>query len=203
MHTLPKLPYEYDGLEPHIDKQTMMLHHSKHHQGYVDKLNEILKDYPDLEKLSVEDLLINFNKVPKEIKEKIKFFAGGVANHNLFWKILSPKGGGYPAGVLGEAINKEFGSWQKMQEKFNALASSQFGSGWTWLVVNRDNKLELFSTLNHDSPLLNNKKPILLIDMWEHAFYLKHQNKKADYLKAFWQVVNVKAVEERYEKVVE
>jgi len=197
MHELPKLPYAFDALEPHLDARTMEIHHDKHHQAYVDNLNKALASTPELAKLSVEDLLRGFASVPEAIKGAARNHGGGHANHSLFWEIIGPGAGGAPTGKLATAIDAAFGSLTALQEKVNAAATGQFGSGWGWLVV-ADGKLEVIARPNQDSPLAEGKTPILGVDVWEHAYYLKYQNRRADYLKAWWNVVRWDKVAERY-----
>ena len=197
MHELPKLPYAFDALEPHLDARTMEIHHDKHHQAYVDNLNKALASTPELAKLSVEDLLRGFASVPEAIKGAARNHGGGHANHSLFWEIIGPGAGGAPTGKLATAIDAAFGSLTALQEKVNAAAMGQFGSGWGWLVV-ADGKLEVIARPNQDSPLAEGKTPILGVDVWEHAYYLKYQNRRADYLKAWWNVVRWDKVAERY-----
>jgi len=197
MHELPKLPYAFDALEPHLDARTMEIHHDKHHQAYVDNLNKALASTPELAKLSVEDLLRGFASVPEAIKGAARNHGGGHANHSLFWEIMGPGAGGAPTGKLATAIDAAFGSLTALQEKVNAAATGQFGSGWGWLVV-ADGKLEVIARPNQDSPLAEGKTPILGVDVWEHAYYLKYQNRRADYLKAWWNVVRWDKVAERY-----
>ncbi|MCY8551194.1 superoxide dismutase SodA [Bacillus haynesii] len=188
-YKLPELPYAYDALEPHIDKETMNIHHTKHHNTYVTKLNEAVAGKQDLESKSVEELVANLDAVPENIRAAVRNNGGGHANHSLFWKLLSPNGGGAPTGELAEAINSKFGSFDQFKEDFAAAAASRFGSGWAWLVVN-NGELEITSTPNQDSPLSEGKTPILGLDVWEHAYYLNYQNRRPDYIKAFWNVVN-------------
>ncbi|AWV41400.1 superoxide dismutase SodA [Bacillus sp. FSL W8-0445] len=188
-YKLPELPYAYDALEPHIDKETMNIHHTKHHNTYVTKLNEAVAGKQDLESKSVEELVANLNAVPENIRTAVRNNGGGHANHSLFWKLLSPNGGGAPTGELAEAINSKFGSFDQFKEDFAAAAAGRFGSGWAWLVVN-NGELEITSTPNQDSPLSEGKTPILGLDVWEHAYYLNYQNRRPDYIKAFWNVVN-------------
>jgi Fe-Mn family superoxide dismutase len=197
MHELPKLPYAFDALEPHVDARTMEIHHGKHHQAYVDNLNKALAGAPELAKLSVEDLLRGFPSIPEAIKGAVRNHGGGHANHSLFWEIMGPGGGGAPTGKLAAAIDAEFGSLTALQEKVNTAAAGQFGSGWGWLVVT-DGKLEVIARPNQDSPLAEGKTPILGVDVWEHAYYLKYQNRRPDYLKAWWNVVRWDKVAERY-----
>ncbi|MCY7999993.1 superoxide dismutase SodA [Bacillus haynesii] len=188
-YKLPELPYAYDALEPHIDKETMNIHHTKHHNTYVTKLNDAVAGKQDLETKSVEELVANLDAVPENIRTAVRNNGGGHANHSLFWKLLSPNGGGAPTGELAEAINNKFGSFDQFKEDFAAAAAGRFGSGWAWLVVN-NGELEITSTPNQDSPLSEGKTPILGLDVWEHAYYLNYQNRRPDYIKAFWNVVN-------------
>jgi Fe-Mn family superoxide dismutase len=203
-HSLPALPYPTDALEPHIDKMTMEIHHGKHHQAYVTNLNAALDKHPELHAKSVEDLLRSINTVPEDIRTAVRNNGGGHANHSMFWKLLSPKTGGAPTGKLADAINGAFGSFDAFKEKFEAAGLGRFGSGWVWLVVN-GGKLEIVSTANQDNPLMGKAisgaegKPVLGCDVWEHAYYLKYQNRRADYLKAFWNVVNWAEAAKNYE----
>ena len=187
-HSLPDLPYAYNALEPHIDEQTMTIHHTKHHQTYVDKLNDAIKG-TDLESKDLEALLRDFASVPEDKKGPVRNHAGGHHNHSLFWTIMAPDGGGEPSGDVGSAINAGFGSFDSFKEKFNAAAANRFGSGWAWLVVN-SGKLEIVDRPNQDSPLMDGLTPILGLDVWEHAYYLKYQNRRPDYISAWWNVVN-------------
>jgi Fe-Mn family superoxide dismutase len=199
--TLPKLPYGYDALEPDIDKQTMEIHHSRHHQAYVDNLNKAVAKYPDLQKRSIEAILGDINKVPMDIRQAVINHGGGHANHSLFWEIMGPKAGGEPGGALAKAIADAFGSFAKFQDALNSAALTRFGSGWGWLVLAKG-KLLVTSSANQDSPLMQGQTPILGIDVWEHAYYLKYQNRRADYLKAWWNTVNWAAVAARHEKAL-
>jgi Fe-Mn family superoxide dismutase len=194
---LPPLPYAYDALEPHIDARTMEIHHDKHHAGYTKKLNAAIEGKSDLESKSIEELLGNLNSVPEDIRTAVRNNGGGYANHSLFWTIMGPNGGGEPSGELAEAINSAFGSFESFKEQFANAATGRFGSGWAWLVVDNGN-LTITSTPNQDTPLMEGKTPILGLDVWEHAYYLKYQNKRADYISAFWNVVDWSAVGERY-----
>ncbi|QGH34943.1 superoxide dismutase [Gracilibacillus salitolerans] len=187
--TLPELPYAYDALEPHIDKETMNIHHTKHHNTYVTKLNAALEGHDDLANKSIEDILANLDAVPENIRTAVRNNGGGHANHSLFWTLLSPNGGGEPLGELADNINSAFGSFDKFKEEFAAAGAGRFGSGWAWLVVNNGN-LEITSTPNQDTPISEGKTPILGLDVWEHAYYLKYQNKRPDYIAAFWNVVD-------------
>jgi superoxide dismutase, Fe-Mn family len=197
MHTLPALPYPHAALEPHIDTRTMEIHHGKHHQVYVDNLNKALADHPGFAAKSVEDLLRDFASVPDAIKTAVRNHGGGHANHSLFWATLSPQGGGVPSGELAKAIDAAFGSFDDFKAKLTAAATGQFGSGWGWLVV-ADGKLEVLARPNQDSPLMEGKTPILGVDVWEHAYYLNYQNRRADYLAAWWHVIDWSAVAGRF-----
>lgn len=187
--TLPKLPYAYDALEPHIDAQTMEIHHTKHHQAYITAANKALADQKDLRALPVEQLLARLDRAPEQLRTTLRNQVGGHVNHTLFWVLLSPKGGGEPKGEVAREIDAAFGSFGKFQEQFAQAAMGRFGSGWAWLVRSAG-KLEITSTANQDSPLMDGKIPLLGLDVWEHAYYLKYQNRRADYVKAFWNVVN-------------
>lgn len=195
-HTLPKLEYDYNALEPHIDAQTMEIHHTKHHQSYIDKLNKALEGHADLEAKSVQELLSNLNALPEDIRTVVRNHGGGHANHTFFWTIIGPNQGGQPEGKLADAINQAFGSFDAFKEKFEAAAANRFGSGWAWLVKDASGKLSIESTANQDSPLMEGKTPVLGLDVWEHAYYLKYQNRRPEYIKAFWNVVNWKRVAE-------
>ncbi|MGH7425752.1 MAG: superoxide dismutase [Candidatus Methylomirabilales bacterium] len=188
-YTLPELPYAYDALEPHIDARTMEIHHTKHHQTYVDRLNGALEGHPDLFTESVYDLMRNFAQVPAAIQTAVRNHGGGHANHSLFWRVLSPDGGGEPSGTLAGAITDAFGSFKEFRDKFTAASVNHFGSGWGWLVVDGGN-LAVISLPNQDSPLMDGKVPILGLDVWEHAYYLKYQNRRPEYVEAFWNLVN-------------
>jgi Fe-Mn family superoxide dismutase len=195
-YTLPELPYAYDALEPHIDAKTMEIHHTKHHQTYVDKLNAALEGHDDLSAQSVEDLLRNFSKVPADIQTPVKNHGGGHANHSLFWTIMTPGGGGDPSGDIAEALSETFGDFNSFKEKFNTVATNHFGSGWAWLVVDSD-KLDLINRPNQDSPLMEGKTPIFGLDVWEHAYYLKYQNRRPEYIAAWWNTINWDEVNKR------
>src|SRR5258708_1338454 len=195
-YTLPDLPYAYDALEPHIDARTMEIHHTKHHQTYVDKLNATLEGVEHPEGESVEDLMRNFDKVPENVKTAVRNHGGGHANHSLWWTILSASGGGEPDGDLAAAINEAFGDFSAFKEKFNATATNVFGSGWAWLVVD-GGKLDVIGLPNQNSPLAEGKEPIFGLDVWEHAYYLNYQNRRPDYIAAFWNVVNWEEVARR------
>ena len=196
---LPKLPYAYDALEPHIDKETMNIHHTKHHNTYVTNLNNAIKGNAELENKSIEELLGNLDAVPENIRTAVRNNGGGHANHSLFWEIMSPNGGGEPTGELADAINAKFGSFEKFKEEFKQAAIGRFGSGWAWLVVN-NGELEIMSTPNQDSPLMEGKTPILGVDVWEHAYYLKYQNRRPEYVEAFFNVINWDEVARRYKE---
>lgn len=194
---LPELPYAYDALEPHIDKETMNIHHTKHHNTYVTKLNAALEGHADLQDKSLEELLGNLDSLPSDIQTAVRNNGGGHANHSLFWTVLSPNGGGAPTGELADKINQTFGSFDEFKEKFGAAATGRFGSGWAWLVV-KNGDLEITSTPNQDTPLMEGVTPILGLDVWEHAYYLNYQNKRPDYVSAFWNVVNWDQVAKNY-----
>ncbi|EHS1525433.1 superoxide dismutase [Listeria monocytogenes] len=197
-YELPKLPYTYDALEPNFDKETMEIHYTKHHNTYVTKLNEAVAGHPELASKSVEELVANLDSVSEDIRGAVRNHGGGHANHTLFWSILSPNGGGAPTGNLKAAIESEFGTFDEFKEKFNAAAAARFGSGWAWLVVN-DGKLEIVSTANQDSPLSDGKTPVLGLDVWEHAYYLKFQNRRPEYIDTFWNVINWDEANKRFD----
>ncbi|HEL7030883.1 TPA: superoxide dismutase [Listeria monocytogenes] len=197
-YELPKLPYTYDALEPNFDKETMEIHYTKHHNTYVTKLNEAVAGHPELASKSVEELVAYLDSVPEDIRGAVRNHGGGHANHTLFWSILSPNGGGAPTGNLKAAIESEFGTFDEFKEKFNAAAAARFGSGWAWLVVN-DGKLEIVSTANQDSPLSDGKTPVLGLDVWEHAYYLKFQNRRPEYIDTFWNVINWDEANKRFD----
>jgi superoxide dismutase, Fe-Mn family len=196
-YELPQLPYAYDALEPHIDKETMNIHHTKHHNTYITNVNAALEGNADLAGKSVEELVSNLDAVPEAIRTAVRNNGGGHANHSLFWTILSPNGGGEPTGELSEAINTKFGSYENLKEEFAKAATTRFGSGWAWLVVN-NGELEVTSTPNQDSPLMEGKTPILGLDVWEHAYYLNYQNRRPEYIASFWNVVNWEEVSKRF-----
>ncbi|HUK13827.1 MAG TPA: superoxide dismutase [Thermoanaerobaculaceae bacterium] len=198
-HALPALPYAYGALEPWIDEQTMRIHHDKHHQAYLDNLLKAING-TEWEKTDPHKLLADLNHVPENIRNAVRNHGGGFVNHNLFWEVMAPKAGGAPAGELAAAINGAFGSFDSFKEKFTAAAMGQFGSGWAWLVAGHDGKLGLYSLANQDSPLSKGDKPILGLDVWEHAYYLKYQNRRAEYVGAFWNVVNWPKVAENLAK---
>ena len=189
-YKLPNLPYEYNALEPHIDTRTMAIHHGKHHQAYVNNLNTALEKHPDLQQKNVVELLSNLEAVPADIRTAVRNNGGGHANHSLFWPCMSPKGGGQPKGQLAEAINENFGSFEAFKAQFSQAAATRFGSGWAWLVVDDKGKLVITSTPNQDNPISEGLVPILGLDVWEHAYYLNYQNRRPDYIAAWWEVVN-------------
>ncbi|MCC6491463.1 MAG: superoxide dismutase [Pirellulales bacterium] len=196
-YALPKLPYAFDALEPSIDARTMEIHYTKHHQGYVDKLNAALEGHPDLKKMAPEQLIAKLDAVPEDIRTAVRNNGGGHVNHTFFWKIMSPAKGQQPGGQLAEAIKQKFGSVAAFKEAFANAAGARFGSGWAWLVKSPDG-LEVVSTANQDSPLSLGKSPIIGVDVWEHAYYLKYQNKRADYVSAWWDVVNWEQAEANF-----
>ncbi|MEM3374025.1 MAG: superoxide dismutase [Candidatus Woesearchaeota archaeon] len=194
MFQLPKLPYKYDALEPYIDAKTMEIHHTKHHQAYVDNANKALEKYPELLKKPVEELLKDLSKIPEEARTAFRNHGGGVANHNLFWTIMTPNSDKVPKGEIANAIEKEFQSFEKFKEIFSSAAMSRFGSGWAWLVFNKG-RLEVYNLPNQDTPLSEGKIPLLALDVWEHAYYLKYQNRRKEYVDNWWNVVNWKEVD--------
>ncbi|MGN7410677.1 superoxide dismutase SodA [Sporosarcina sp. SAFN-010] len=196
-YKLPELPYAYDALAPHIDKETMEIHHTKHHNTYVTNVNNALEGHADLAAKSVEELISDLNAVPEDIRTAVRNNGGGHANHSLFWTLLSPNGGGAPTGTLAEAIDKKFESLDKFKEEFANAAKTRFGSGWAWLVLD-NGELSIMSTPNQDSPLMEGKTPLLGLDVWEHAYYLNYQNRRPDYISAFWNVVNWDEVQKLY-----
>jgi len=197
-HQLPPLPYAYNALEPYIDQQTMEIHHDRHHAAYVNNLNAALEGYPELQDKPLEELLRNLGALPEAIRTAVRNNGGGHANHTLFWEIIGPGGGGEPRGELAQAVDKTFGSFAKFKEEFSKAAATRFGSGWAWLVVDQDGNLAIVSTPNQDTPLSEGKTPILGLDVWEHAYYLKYQNKRPDYIAAWWNVVDWDKVNARY-----
>ena len=200
-HTLPPLPYPSDALEPHIDKQTMEIHHGKHHNAYVTNLNAALEKAPELQSKSLEDLVKGINSVPEAIRTAVRNNGGGHLNHSMFWQIMGPKAGGAPTGALADAINSSFGSFDKLKEQFKAAATGRCGSGWAW-VVDNGGKLVVESTPNQDNPMMDGKKPVFGIDVWEHAYYLKYQNRRPDYIKAWWNTVNWDKAAENFKKAM-
>ena len=198
--TLPKLPYDYDALEPHIDTQTMQIHHDKHHAAYVANLNKAVANQPELAGKTVEELITNLSAIPESVRTAIRNQGGGHANHSLFWQMMKKDGGGSPTGELAAALDKAFGGFAMFQDKFTEAATKQFGSGWAWLSLGADKKLVVTSSANQDSPLSSGQTPLLGIDVWEHAYYLKYQNRRADYIAAFYKVINWDFVSGRYAK---
>ena len=196
--TLPPLPYAYNALEPHIDERTMQFHHDKHHATYIKNLNGAVEKYPELKGKTAEDLIRNLNGVPEAIRTTVRNNAGGHINHTMFWEIMGPKAGGEPTGALATAIQKNFGSFTEFKKQFNEAGTKRFGSGWAWLVRTKDGKLQVTSTANQDNPMMEGLYPIMGNDVWEHAYYLLYQNRRADYLQAWWNVVNWQAVGDRY-----
>jgi superoxide dismutase, Fe-Mn family len=196
--TLPDLPYDFAALEPHIDEQTMRIHHGKHHATYVSNVNAALEKHPDLEFESVEELLRNIDRVPEDIKTAVRNNGGGHANHSLFWQIMAPNGGGDPSGAVADAIQNAFGGFAEFKEKFANAGKGRFGSGWAWLVI-ADGGVQVTDTANQNSPLMKGQTPILGLDVWEHAYYLKYQNRRPDYIEAWWNVVNWQEVNRRFE----
>jgi Fe-Mn family superoxide dismutase len=198
-YTLPNLPYAYDALEPHIDARTMEIHHTKHHQAYIDKANAALEGHPDLAKKPIDELMRQLSSVPEDIRTVIRNNGGGHSNHSLFWTVMKPKGGGEPAGELASAISAKFGSFDNFKKELGNAATARFGSGWAWLSVDKGG-IVVESTANQDTPLSEGRTPILGLDVWEHAYYLKYQNKRPDYIAAFWNVVNWDEVAKRFQQ---
>lgn len=196
-YTLPDLPYAYDALEPYIDVETMHLHHDKHHNTYVTNLNAAIEKHPELGTKSVEELIADMDSIPEDIRTAVRNNGGGHANHSFFWEIMAPNAGGAPTGDIKEAIDAAFGSFDKLKEEFKTAATGRFGSGWAWLVLN-NGKLEITSTPNQDSPLMDGKTPVLGLDVWEHAYYLNYKNVRPDYIDAFWNLVNWDEVNKRF-----
>ena len=197
-HTLPQLTYGYEALEPYIDSKTMEIHHTKHHQAYIDKLNAALESYPDAAGKTVENLLADLVALPEAVRTAVRNHGGGHANHSLFWQVIGPGQAGQPGGKLAEAINAAFGSFAAFKDAFSEAAAGRFGSGWAWLVKDKNGALTAESTANQDSPLMAGKTPLLGLDVWEHAYYLKYQNRRPEYISAFWSIVNWQEVEKRY-----
>lgn len=197
-YELPELPYEHDALEPSIDKRTMEIHHGKHHQGYTNKVNNALEGHPFAD-LPIEEVLTRIEEVPEDIRQAVINNGGGFANHKLFWSVLSPNGGGEPSGELADAIEEKYGSFDEFKDTFSSTAAGQFGSGWGWLCVDDSGDLKIISTANQDSPYMHGLTPIFGVDVWEHAYYLKYQNRRPDYLGAIWDVVNWDQVEKNYQ----
>src|SRR5579864_2762257 len=195
---VPPLPYDYNALEPYIDTQTMQLHHDKHHAAYVNNLNNALQNQSQLASWTVEDLVQRINEVPESIRTAVRNNAGGHINHSMFWEIMAPKAGGEPHGKIAEAIKSTFGGFVQFKEKFTAAATGRFGSGWAWLVKDHSGKLDIISTANQDSPVMEGKYPVLGLDVWEHAYYLKYQNRRPEYITNWWNVINWHEVEKRF-----
>ena len=189
-HTLPPLPYDYNALEPHIDARTMEIHHTKHHQAYIDKLNAALDQHPELKEKSLEDLLKNLDQVPEDIRTIVRNNGGGHLNHSMFWKMMGTNAGGAPTGKIAEKITSKFGSFDQFKETFANAGITRFGSGWAWLSLDQSGELQVHSTANQDNPIMEGMKPLLGVDVWEHAYYLNYQNRRPDYLNAWWNVVN-------------
>lgn len=195
-HSLPPLPYAPDALEPHIDKQTMEIHHGKHHQAYVNNLNAALEKHPDLQGKSADDLIAHLSTVPEDIRTAVRNNGGGHVNHTMFWQIMAPNAGGAPTGAIADALTSSFGSFDAFKEQFAKAAVGRFGSGWAW-VIDTGSKLAIESTANQDNPVMEGKKPVFGIDVWEHAYYLKYQNRRPDYIGAWWHVVNWAEINKR------
>jgi Fe-Mn family superoxide dismutase len=198
MFTLPELPYAYNALEPYVDEATMKVHHDKHHAAYLNKFNTALEKYPEFYKKSVEQILSNLKTLPEDIRTAVRNNGGGYYHHSIFWEMMGPQSGGEPVGKIAEGINKTFGDFKSFKEKFTNEAVTHFASGWTWLVKNKKGELSIISTPNQDSPISSGLKPIIGIDTWEHAYYLKYQNRRPEYVDAWWNVVNWKKVNEYY-----
>ena len=196
---LPELNYSYEALEPHIDKRTMEIHHTKHHQAYIDKLNQALEKYPEFQNMEIEEILKSLDKLPEDIRTAVRNNGGGHYNHDLFWKIMSPDSEKKPVGELAEKINEKFGDFESFKAKFKEAGIGRFGSGWSWLVLSEDKSIDIVSTPNQDNPMSEGKEVIFGLDVWEHAYYLKYMNKRPDYIEAWWNVVNWKVIEERYQ----
>ncbi len=199
-YELPPLPYDYNALETYIDEETMHLHHDKHHQAYVNNLNAAVQGQSQYASMPVEQLIQHINELPENIRTAVRNNGGGHANHSMFWQIMKPNGGGQPSGELANAINSTFGSFDQFKAAFNDAGAKRFGSGWAWLVMDRNGNLQVISTANQDSPLMEGLFPIMGNDVWEHAYYLKYQNRRPDYLNAWWNVVNWDEVEKRYQQ---
>jgi superoxide dismutase, Fe-Mn family len=197
-YELPPLPYPSNALEPHIDAKTMEIHHDKHHQAYITNANKALEGHPDLAAKPVDELLADLNKIPESVRTVLRNNAGGHSNHTFFWKIMGPNAGGTPKGKLAEAINSTFGGLDQFKEEFQKAAIGRFGSGWAWLVVNKEGKLQITSTANQDTPISDGLKPVIGVDVWEHSYYLLYQNRRPDYLKAWWNVVDWDQAEKNF-----
>lgn len=198
--TLPTLEYSFDALEPYIDSQTMQIHHDKHHAGYIKNLNDALSAYPPLQSKTAEELLADLNSIPEEIRTAVQNNAGGHLNHTLFWEVIAPNTGGIPTDGVRDKIHERWASFDAFKEEFSKAAATRFGSGWTWLVVDAQKQLHVYSTANQDSPVMQSHVPILGLDVWEHAYYLKYQNRRAEYIEAFWNIINWEAVNAKLER---
>lgn len=201
-HILPPLPYAFDALEPYIDARTMEIHHDRHHKAYVDNLNAALAKHPDLQEISIMELLWNLESIPEDIQTVVRNNGGGHYNHSFFWQIMKKNGGGKPKGKIAEEIQKKFGSFEAFQDQFNTAAKSVFGSGWAWLVLDSEGNPIITTTPNQDVPLYDGDIPVLGLDVWEHAYYLKYQNKRVDYIQAWWHVIDWDMVEENYRAAI-
>lgn len=201
LYSLGALPYAYDALEPYIDTRTMEIHHTKHQQAYIDNLNKALEKYPELQKLSLVRMLEQLESIPQEIRTAVRNNGGGNLNHALFWLMMKKNGGGTPQGKIGAAIAQKFGSFEAFQEQFNTAAKTVFGSGWAWLAINKKGDLEIVARPNQDTPLSEGMAPIMGLDVWEHAYYLKYQNRRPDYINAWWHVINWDQIEQNYNTV--
>lgn len=202
LYTLPPLPYAYDALEPYIDRQTMELHHTKHHQAYINNLNAALEKYPALQEKTIDALLADLHTLPEDIQTAVRNNGGGHLNHTLFWEWMKPDSGGEPRGRSALALKETFGEFARFQENFNTAAKSVFGSGWAWLIIDSEGRLTIVNSPNQDAPIMKHQKPILGLDVWEHAYYLKYQNRRADYIGAWWHVVDWDRVENMYREIV-
>lgn len=201
-YTLPPLPYKTGDLEPYIDAMTMEIHHDRHHQAYINKLNAALEGHPELQKKSLVALLSDLNALPENVRTAIRNNGGGNFNHTMFWTLMKPNGGGRPNGKVGQEINKVFGSFDAFQEKFNATAKTVFGSGWAWLCIDKSGKLVIVPTVNQDCPISDGLHPIMGLDVWEHAYYLQYQNRRPDYINAWWHVINWDQIEQNYRAIL-
>ncbi len=199
-HEVPPLPYDHNALEPYIDEETMHLHHDKHHAAYVNNLNAALEKHPELQNKSAEELIRNLNSVPEDIRTAVRNNGGGHVNHSMFWQIMGPNGGGDPTGAIADAIDQTFGSFDTFKQQFNDAGTKRFGSGWAWLVRASDGQLQVLSTANQDNPMSDGQYPIMGNDVWEHAYYLKYQNRRPEYLNAWWNVVNWDEVNKRFQQ---
>ncbi|TFG97494.1 MAG: superoxide dismutase [Calditrichales bacterium] len=200
-YSLPELPYAYDALEPYVDRKTMEIHHQKHHAAYIAKLNAALESHPEWQGKEVEELVMNLDKLPESIRTAVRNNGGGHYNHDLFWSLMGPNAGGAPQGDLASAIDETFGSFDNFKKQFSDAAATRFGSGWAWLVLDTNGKLAVLSTANQDNPVSEGYKALLGLDVWEHAYYLKYQNRRPEYIENWWQVVNWRAVSSRYESL--